>query len=93
MTIHSEAFKNAYAIFFSQKKIPLFREVIKRNFIGEADIFKATFDNVTAMVVLPATENVKETEKLLFEQTKEGGGEGFWGQMEVGYKGKTWEKV
>ncbi len=93
MTIHSEAFKNTYAIFFSQQKIPVFRDIIVKNNIQEADIFRATFDNVTAMIAIPNTDNAKDTEKLLFEQSKGGKGEGFWGQREVGYNGKRWEKV
>jgi hypothetical protein len=93
MNIKSEAFKNAYAIFVSPKKIHLFKEIIQRNNINEADIYKATFDENIAMVVLPNTDNVKETEQLLFDQSNQGDGEGFWGQNEVGYKGKYWEKI
>jgi hypothetical protein len=93
MTIHSEAFKNAYAIFFNQKKVPLIKEIIKRNNLQEADVFKATFDKNIAMIVLPHTSDVKETEKLLYDQSCGGDGEGFWGQIGVGYKGRRWEKV
>jgi hypothetical protein len=93
MTIKSEAFKNAYAIFVNPEKIPLFQEIITRNNITEADMFKATFDKNVAMVVLPNTHGVKETERLLFEQSNQGDGDVFWGQSEIGYEGRCWEKV
>lgn len=42
---------------------------------------------------MPVSDKTKEVEKVLFEQSKEGQGEGFWGQVGVGYKGKSWMKV
>jgi hypothetical protein len=93
MTIKSEAFKNTYAIFVNSKCIPVYKEIISRNNFEETDIFKATFDESTAMIVMPVSDKTKEVEQVLFEQSKEGQGEGFWGQVGVGYKGKSWMKV
>lgn len=93
MTILSEAFKNAYAIFFNSKKIPLFKTLIVNLNLTEADIYKATFDDTIAMLVIPNNEDSKTIERALFEQSKGGDGEGFWGQTEIGYKGKRWEKM
>lgn len=91
MTIKSEAFKNAYAIFVSQKSLPTFKQIITKNKFEEVDIFKATFDNNTAMIVLPLNDQTKQIESILFAEANESE-EGFWGQVGVGYKGKRWEK-
>lgn len=92
MTIKSEAFKNTYAIFVGQKTLPVYKDIIKRNNIKEADLFKATFDSNIAMITLPLNEQTKEHESILFAQANNAKEEGFWGQVGVGYKGKSWEK-
>lgn len=94
MYIKSEAFKDTWAIFVDQSTMWKFRELIKHNqpFLNELNIFKATFDNVTAMITLPYNEQTKEIESFLFKKAGKAKDEGFWGQHEVGYKGKTWEK-
>ena len=93
MTIKSEAFKNTYAIFVNQKSVPTFKGIIARNNFEEADIFKATFDSDIAMIVLPLNEQTKEIESVLFAQADKAKEGGFWGQVGVGHKGKSWEKL
>jgi len=93
MAIKSEDFGNVYAIFINQKSLPVYKEIIKRNNIEEAvGLFKATFNNDLAMIVLPLNDQTLEYETILYTQSNKIVEESFWGEVGIGYEGKTWEK-
>jgi hypothetical protein len=59
------------------------------------NIIKADFDDNLAAIVIPIQENVKFIEKDLFDYKSNSTIpdvqlSGFWGQIGIGYKEKTW---
>ena len=97
--LKSETFNsnNTYAIFISNKSSDYFMNQIKKEGYDKkgVNIIKADFDENLAAIVIPIQENVKFIEKDLFDykcnseipDVKESG---FWGQIDLGYNGKTW---
>jgi hypothetical protein len=88
----SKDFIGSYVIFISQKSIDLFKTIIQESNI-QAQLYKADFDKKLAMIVLPFNQEVMKVERELFDKSREQNEGGFWGQIGVGYEGKTWSLV
>jgi len=97
--LKSETFNNnnTYAIFISKKSSDYFMNQIKREGYDKngVNIIKADFEDDLAAIVIPIQENVKFIEKDLFDYKSNSiipdvQNSGFWGQVGLGYNGKTW---
>jgi hypothetical protein len=95
--LKSEMFDNSYAIFISKKSSDYFMNQIKKEGYDKngVNIINADFQDDLAAILIPIQENVKFIEKDLFEyknnsEIPDVKNSGFWGQVGLGYKGKTW---
>jgi hypothetical protein len=96
--IPSEIFgpENSYAIFIDRKAVNSFKDFIKTKTSWTAvEILNANFDDNLSVIVIPLHNMYIEMEKELFEFKLKSEDEnikksGFWGQIGVGYLGKSW---
>ena len=91
--IPSEMFDNSYCIFVSASRANEFKKAVKEHSLDEEGVrvLTATFNDSTAVIVIPIKANFRSIEKTLHELPA--AKDGFWGQMGMGYKGKSWSEV
>jgi hypothetical protein len=93
-TVPSEAFKNSYCIFIDRNKANGFNSVITKQGLKDKGVrvLKGTWEpDATACIVIPNTLDYKKIEEALYKLP--GAKHGFWGQMGMGYEGKSWEVI
>ena len=88
-SLSSEIFDNSYSIFVDIKQVPIYHQEIRKNNWEEngVRILLSDFQKDLACIVIPIDQDFKKIETHLFtlhEDTK------FWGQIGIGYNGKTW---
>jgi len=93
--IPSDTFKQSYCIFIGSDVAKEFAQKVKE-FSSEAiKVLQANFNPNLSAVVIPNDQPFKSIESTLYKWRKEVGfgSGGFWGQIGMGYKDKTWSVV
>jgi hypothetical protein len=94
--IPSEEFNEVYAIFIDANTLPIFEKIIKKRNLSKLGVklLKADFEKDLACIIMPTHFDPKGIEKILWDEYKkvDSGFGQFWGQLGIGYKGKTWSE-
>ena len=91
--VNSDIFQNSYCIFVGayNDKVKSYIEQLKTSAIK---LLKATFKDNLFCIVIPNHYHFKDIESDLFRLYNQGeGSNGFWGQLGMGYEGKTWSVI
>ena len=99
--IPSFAFKDDYCIFISKKAAPHFAKKINATSWRHqsVEVCESTDEkDDLAVIVIPKAIDFWKVEECLFEfktknTNKDVVDSGFWGQYDIGYKGKTWNLI
>lgn len=89
-SITSDAFMSHYVIFIDTSDVNFFKKAIKITSLDKAGIkiLKSNFKEELSSIVIPPTMDFLSVEKHLFNLKGRSGQ--FWGQLGMGYSGKTW---
>ena len=88
----SEIFNNSYCIFVGKYNEKI-TDYIKNN-KESVKLLKAAFKENLFCIVIPNHYPFMKIEKDLFALYNKGSDSGgFWGQLGMGYEGKTWEVI
>jgi len=87
----SSAFKNSYCIFVSSIN-PTVQTYVRNLGVHSINILRSLFQEDLFCIVIPLHCSYPIYEGELFEiYKKELTNSGFWGQIGMGYEGKSWE--
>jgi len=91
--LNSETFTSHYVIFIDSIDIDLFKKAIKITCLDKIGIkiLKSNFNEELSSIVIPSTMDFVSIEKHLFKLNGRKGQ--FWGQLGMGYSGKTWKLI
>lgn len=83
----------SYCIFISANKTKEFNDAIAQRGLDKQGVrvLKADFNNETAVIVIPFNLDYHKIEKDLYALPASK--DGFWGQLGMGYAGKSWSVV
>lgn len=94
--IPSEKFDEFYVIFIDANTLPIFEKIIKKRNLSKLGVklLKADFEKSLACIIIPTHFDPRGIEEILWDEYKKvDSGHGvFWGQVGMGYKGKTWSE-
>jgi len=91
--LNSELFSSSYSIFIDCNDVTFFKNILKQTNLDKVGIkiLKSNFDPELSVIVIPSGMEFLNIEKYLFRLNGRTGT--FWGQLGLGYSGKTWTLV
>jgi len=89
----SDNFDQSYCIFVGNYNEKVLNYLKELNVVA-IRLLKATFKDKLFCIVIPNHYHFRKIESELFNLYKEGeDSDGFWGQLGMGYRGKSWEVI